>query len=431
MLTKNPLREKKLSLHKAKILFPILKNQGKQIVHCHGVFDLFHPGHLIHLQQAKKLGDILVISLTPDRFVNKGPSRPFFTEELRLEFLASLEIVDYVLLNKTPDAIYAIETIAPNYYVKGEEYKDHAKDITKKIEEEVKAVKRLKGEVVYTSGKTFSSSNLLNSFFSNYSNEQKAFLQAIKTRFSIDEITSKIEALSSLNVLVQADSYWQIDYVLKPRLSMNQSYESLSEKKSLQGAFYLGEYLSAFSNVTFEKNKKDLSQKKRFFLEKENMCLFETNHIASQKSFSIACLDRCDLILLYDFDMSFFNKLSIDHLSSVAFATENIARQKSLSVKSGFLKQDIQFCCLDNNNNKFFGSIIENKRVEIYANKSSFTFPSFENKLDLKSFFPFFSLCIRAGYPLQLCGFLGVIYSSIGKVVDKPTYLKFLLHLLK
>ena len=74
------------------------QKQGHRIVHCHGVFDLLHPGHLRHLQEAKKQGDKLVVSITPDRFVNKGPGRPAFTENLRLEQLAALIYVDYVVL---------------------------------------------------------------------------------------------------------------------------------------------------------------------------------------------------------------------------------------------------------------------------------------------------------------------------------------------
>jgi cytidyltransferase-like protein len=55
-----------------------LRRDGKTIVQCHGVFDLLHPGHVRHLKSAKKLGDVLVVSITADEFVNKGPGRPAF-----------------------------------------------------------------------------------------------------------------------------------------------------------------------------------------------------------------------------------------------------------------------------------------------------------------------------------------------------------------
>src|SRR5205085_2706497 len=52
--------------------------RGKKVVHCHGVFDLLHIGHVRHFEQARRMGDLLVVTLTPDRWVNKGPHRPAF-----------------------------------------------------------------------------------------------------------------------------------------------------------------------------------------------------------------------------------------------------------------------------------------------------------------------------------------------------------------
>ena len=70
------------------------KLKGKKITLCHGVFDLLHIGHIKHFKESKKFGDILVVTLTPDIFVNKGPERPAFNEKLRLEGIASLDSVD-------------------------------------------------------------------------------------------------------------------------------------------------------------------------------------------------------------------------------------------------------------------------------------------------------------------------------------------------
>src|SRR6476620_4054859 len=92
---------------------------GKRVVHCHGVFDLLHIGHVRHFEQAKQLGDILVVTLTPDRFVNKGVGRPAFTEALRAEFLASLTYIDYVAINKWPTAVDTIHLIRPDIFAKG------------------------------------------------------------------------------------------------------------------------------------------------------------------------------------------------------------------------------------------------------------------------------------------------------------------------
>src|SRR6266498_2087701 len=96
-----------------------LRAARKKIVHCHGVFDLLHIGHIKHLEAARHYGDVLVVTLTPDRFVNKGPHRPAFPERLRAEALASLACVDFVAINEWPTAVETIERLRPDFYVKG------------------------------------------------------------------------------------------------------------------------------------------------------------------------------------------------------------------------------------------------------------------------------------------------------------------------
>ncbi len=78
-----------------------LKVDGKKIVHCHGVFDLLHLGHIKHFEEAKNFGDILVVSITPDQFVNKGPGRPAFSTSNRLEALSALMAIDFVVAKKS------------------------------------------------------------------------------------------------------------------------------------------------------------------------------------------------------------------------------------------------------------------------------------------------------------------------------------------
>ena len=84
------------------------KMDGEDIVHCHGVFDLLHPGHMQHLQAAREHGDRLVVTITPDRYVNKGPGRPVFNQRIRAETLAQLSSVDYVAINEWPTAVEII-----------------------------------------------------------------------------------------------------------------------------------------------------------------------------------------------------------------------------------------------------------------------------------------------------------------------------------
>src|SRR6267143_158392 len=141
-----------------------LREKGRKIVHCHGVFDLLHIGHIKHLEAARKLGDVLIVTITPDRFVNKGPHRPAFPERLRAEALASLACVDYVAVNEWATAVETIEVLKPNFYVKGVVREGGKRDHTDAIQKEDEAVQSVGGQLVLTDEETYSASALINRF---------------------------------------------------------------------------------------------------------------------------------------------------------------------------------------------------------------------------------------------------------------------------
>src|SRR6185437_2459952 len=91
---------------------------GKTLVHCHGCFDIVHPGHIHHLQFARSMGDLLVVSVSADPHVNKGVDRPLIPDELRAQSLAALECLDAVYVNPAPTARELLETLQPDVYVK-------------------------------------------------------------------------------------------------------------------------------------------------------------------------------------------------------------------------------------------------------------------------------------------------------------------------
>ncbi|MBT4727270.1 MAG: adenylyltransferase/cytidyltransferase family protein [Bacteroidetes bacterium] len=182
-----------------------LKGQKKRIVHCHGVFDLIHPGHIKHFEAAKKFGDILVVTITEDKHVNKGPDRPIFTESLRAENIAALQYVDFVAINRFPTAITAIEAIKPDFYVKGQDYKNAVDDITGGIIEEKEKVEEFGGKLVFTEEIQFSSSNLINRHLEDSSEEIKNYLTDLRSRVSYEKISSYFDKISDLKVLVIGD----------------------------------------------------------------------------------------------------------------------------------------------------------------------------------------------------------------------------------
>jgi rfaE bifunctional protein kinase chain/domain len=196
------MKEKIKSLEEISKIISLEKSKGKKIIQCHGVFDLLHIGHIKHFMEARTFGDILVVSITPDEFVNKGPARPAFTTLLRLEALAALECIDYVVANKWPTAENAIQIIKADFYCKGPDYKDHSDDITGKIKDEEEAVNSVGGKIIYTDDITFSSSNLLNKYGDIHFQEQESFIRELSDNFSFDDINSKLDEILDLKVLV-------------------------------------------------------------------------------------------------------------------------------------------------------------------------------------------------------------------------------------
>lgn len=125
----------------------------------HGCFDLLHLGHIKHLQEARKLGDRLVVSVTDDEYVNKGIGRPHFTAEQRSAALRALGCVDQVIICRAPDAADLIADVKPAIYVKGVDYKADDGD---RLAKEKAAVEAVGGKLVFTDTEKFSSSRLIN-----------------------------------------------------------------------------------------------------------------------------------------------------------------------------------------------------------------------------------------------------------------------------
>ena len=178
------------------------QSKGNIVVLCHGVFDLLHVGHIKHFQAAKKEGDILIVTLTPDNYVNKGPNRPAFTTQLRLEAIAALESVDFVAENNWPTAVKTISLIRPNIYFKGPDYKDMNDDITGNIRAEVQAITSVGGKVKYSTDMTFSSSNLLNTYSNLYSEVQKRFISSVDKQLETPILEDLFDKLKNLKVLL-------------------------------------------------------------------------------------------------------------------------------------------------------------------------------------------------------------------------------------
>lgn len=99
----------------------ILRQQGRRVVFTNGCFDLLHPGHVRYLQQARTLGDVLIVALNSDRSVRelKGENRPILRQDERAEVMAALACVDYVTIFDEPTPRTVIAALLPDVLVKG------------------------------------------------------------------------------------------------------------------------------------------------------------------------------------------------------------------------------------------------------------------------------------------------------------------------
>lgn len=182
------------------------RKEKKRIGMCHGCFDLMHPGHIKHFQSARQLCDVLIVTITPDRFVNKGPGRPVFNERLRLESIAALECVDYVALNRWETAVETLKLLRPDVYIKGPDYRDRSRDVTGKIVDEEETIIRIGGQLVTTDDVTFSSTNLLNSYFNVFTPEAGEFLAGFRKTYSAEDIQRYLDTINRMKICVIGDS---------------------------------------------------------------------------------------------------------------------------------------------------------------------------------------------------------------------------------
>lgn len=175
------------------------------VVLCHGCFDVLHLGHIRHLQEAKKIAAPkdarLVVSVTADKWVNKGIGRPHFTAEQRAESLRALHCVDEVIINEDAGAWDLIRKIKPAFYVKGIDYVGvHSEG----LEKEREAIKEVGGELKFTSSHKWSSSKILKT--ETFSDEVCQYLEKLKAAGARDKILKAFDRADQKQILFVGES---------------------------------------------------------------------------------------------------------------------------------------------------------------------------------------------------------------------------------
>lgn len=173
------------------------------VVMCHGTFDLVHPGHLRHFAFAKQFGSRLIVSITEDAHVTKSNLRPYVPEELRALNLASIELVDFVIIDRNPHPLLLIENLRPDYFVKGYEYQDV--DNPRTLEEK-RAVEAYGGVMLFSPGDYISSSSaIINSDPPNLAIEKLDTLMKVEG-VSFENLHEALLKVDALNVTILGDT---------------------------------------------------------------------------------------------------------------------------------------------------------------------------------------------------------------------------------
>jgi len=346
-----------------------LKRKRKKIVLVHGVFDILHLGHLYYFEEAKNYGDILIVSVTSDRFVNKGLNKPYFNEQDRNSFLSYFNIVDFVYCNDEKDSCSLISNIKPDFYVKGSDYSTEKGDEAGNLKKEKAALKKIGGKFIITSGRQFSSTKIINEKinFTNLTDNKwlrKIQSESIKKNF-LQNFNDVIKKIKNQKILVIGeiifDEYNYVDPLGKPSKENILSVNFNKKEDFLGGALPTLKNISEVcNNLTFLSiyNNENIAKKiNRYFKSsKINFKLFKKkkfkdivkkrylNNISLSKIFEVYEFNNNDF---YDEEIySYLNKnlKKFDQVIVCDFGHGLINKKtaKLLSKKSKFISANIQ-----------------------------------------------------------------------------------------
>ncbi|NLF67510.1 MAG: adenylyltransferase/cytidyltransferase family protein [Candidatus Anammoximicrobium sp.] len=235
------------SLEELAKLLEKYRRRSQVIVQCHGVFDLLHIGHIRYLQAARQLGDVLVVTVTADEFVNKGPHRPVFEERLRAQALAALDCVDHVSIHDCPTATEALRRLRPDVYVKGAEYRD---DKTPELLAEEAEAAALGIRVEFIEEIRSSSSFLINNYLSPFTDKADQYLLKFRRGHTAKDVLGGLAQARDLRVLVVGeailDEYVTCSTLGQATKSPNVVGRFLAQERYLGGALAVANHLAGF-----------------------------------------------------------------------------------------------------------------------------------------------------------------------------------------
>ena len=225
-----------------------MKKKNKIIGLCHGVFDVLHHGHIKHFEAAKKKVDILVVSLTDDKYVKLNGKNLINSFKKRYTVIKSLKVVDQVIKSNGVDATDVIKKIKPNYYFKGEEYKNF--DYSANLKTEKKKLKFYGGKIIFIGKKIESSTKIINNIFRKYSDKQIHYLNKLNKKIKLNDVKKIFDKIKLQEVSIIGEPIIDVYQFCKIKNITNKDPAVSLVKENVEkydgGAIFVAKILSNF-----------------------------------------------------------------------------------------------------------------------------------------------------------------------------------------
>lgn len=368
-----------------------LQKDNKKVVLSYGIYDIIHPGIVLHLGEAKALGDVLVVAVVKDKDVRRGPGRPIFPEGMRAINAATCSQVDYVCLVDDEVEFECVKIIKPDIFAKGQSYRAAHRKIDEKLSEEEKSLYFGQSAIYETSGFSFSSSRIINNFLDIYPPETKKFISDFKRKYSFDSIANRINGLKDMKVLLIGDGIIDEYFYTSP---MGRSSKAnmvvnkyLSHEVFAGGAFAIANHLASICRKVhlvsllgsqdcreefvsknlktgieakfFTRDDAPTVIKKRYIQQHNNQKLFEVNYLNDEyvngglEAAIIAYVKKVtpqyDIVLISDFGHGFISKKIFEAIkeTSVRFGINTQTNGANIGFNLITKYSDPFFVCLD------------------------------------------------------------------------------------
>jgi len=269
-----------------------MKNKIFEVGLAHGVFDVIHIGHIEHFREAKLHCNKLIVSVTADKFVNKGPNRPAFDIKERVALLKSIIYVDDVIVSNHETAIESIKKIKPNVYFKGFDYSKIYVRSKNNLNKEISELKKIGGKFLITNSKLRSSSKILNENYNFVKEDTKIFLKTVNKNETLKKLTNSLFETKKRNYNVLLTGEPILDYYTRVALqgkSQKSSVISASKIKTDKyggGSILVANLLSEFIDVfgyLINGNDKTKKLLKNYLTNSNKINLITTNDESIQK----------------------------------------------------------------------------------------------------------------------------------------------------